>query len=159
MTDERKRVPYKCPSCAGLRSIELHLYELSRLCDMLDNVRAAPMSKQGTSTTAKPSTGGIAKWLLAASQVAEVVMDTSQFEEAHFYCEPVLDLQNSDAEHRGGLATRLTRFIFFCNALEEVYRFCEGTYDAHYLDKSVLAGKERKLKNASMKAGEYSGPT
>lgn len=120
---------------------------------MLDNVRSPPSSKQTKTYGAKPNTDGIAKWLLAASQVDEVVMDTSQFEEAQFYCEPVLDLQKSDAEHRGGLATRLTRFVFFCNALEEAYRFCEVTYDALYVDETSLASKGKRLKTASMKAG------
>jgi len=153
---ERKTMPFKCASCVGLRPIELHLHELSKVCDLLDNVRTPPSSMQtnaADAADAEPNTGGIAKWLLAASQIAEVVMDTSQFEEAHFYCEPVLDLQRSDAEHRGGIATRLTRFVFFCNALEEVYRFSEVTYDNLYLNKTSLASKGKKLKSASMKAG------
>lgn len=147
-----QRVPFKCAGCRGLRPIELHLHELSRYCDMLNNVRRPPASKEGKSV-ARPNTGGIAKWLLAASRVSEVVMDTCQFEEADLYCEPVADLQDSDAKHHGGLATRLTRFVFFCNALEETYRFCEGTYDRLFADKSSLASKGKKLSNASMKAG------
>ncbi len=151
MTDERNRAPFKCASCVGLRPIELHLHELSKFCDMLANERI--LAEPDAATDAKSSTGGIGKWLLVASQVAEVVMDTAQFEEAHFYCEPVLDLQQSDAAHRGKLATRLTRFVFFCNALEEAYRFCEGTYDALRLKKSSLASKGKPLKSASLKAG------
>lgn len=153
MTSDHERGLFRCASCAGLRSVALHLHELSRVCDMLNNVRIPPNSKQTKIQGSMPNTVGIGKWLLAASQVAEVVMDTSQFEEAHFYCEPVLDLQKSDAEHRGGLATRLTRFVFFCNALEEAYRFFEVTYDARYLDEASLAAKGKRLKTSSMKAG------
>lgn len=87
-----------------------------------------------------------------ASQVAEVVVDTSAFEVSQFYCEPVQDLQQSDSQHRGELATRLTRFVFFCNALEEAYRFCVGKYDTLRLDKNTHAGKGRALRSASLKS-------
>lgn len=153
MSDAHTRAPFKCVSCGGLRPVDLHLHELSKFCDMLANERTLLSLKQDATADSKLSTSGIGKWLLVASQVAEVVMDTAQFEEAHFYCEPVLDLQRSDAKHRGRLATRLTKFVFFCNALEEACRFCEGTYDALHLKKSSLASKGKLLKSSSLKAG------
>jgi len=145
--------PFKCETCRGLRPLEFHLHELSRYCDLLDNSRTAIRNKGFSSSDT--TTSGISKWLLLSSQVHEVLMDTSQFEEAHLYCEPVLDLQKSDANHRGSLATRLTRFVFFCNALEETYRFSELSYDR--LNKGKKSGSRSRSMKAAAVLKEYSG--
>ncbi len=141
------RVPFKCASCSGLRDLRLHLHELSKYCDLLANVRQA-----GPRSATLVGTDSIAKWLLLASQIDEVLMDTSRFEIAQNYCAPVLDWQESEADHRGSWATRLTRFVFFCNALEETYRFCEPTYERLYRDKTSTLSKGAKMKRPSMKA-------
>ena len=145
--------PFKCTSCVGLRELRLHIHELAKYCDLLENVRATGGTKANNAAVATVGTSGIAKWLLLASQVDVVTIDTSSFEKAQLYCEPVWELQSSDADHRGSLATRLTRFVFFCNALEEAYRFCEPTYDRLYADKSSVASREARKKSPSMKAG------
>lgn len=143
------RVGTRCASCEGLRPLRLHLHELSLYCDLLANARGSG----GKGSSAPATTGGIGKWLRFASQVEEVTINTWQFEEASLYCEPVAEEQDSDAEHLGSLATRLTRFVFFCNALEEAYRFSESTYDKIYADKQSLASGDKRLNSASMKAG------
>lgn len=130
-----------------LRPLPLHLHELALYCRQLDNERPRkPGPTNGSkgakgsfgvkraagrsgATSTSVSTEAIAQWLMLCSQVDVVRTNTAQFEEAQHYCGPIAGKQASDAMHRGSLATRLTRFVFFCNALEEVYRYVEPTYD------------------------------
>lgn len=133
-----------------LRPLALHLHELALFCDQLDNVR---IGKPKSGDAPIPSTTkGIAKWLTLCGEVEAVQIDTGKFQRAQEYCAPIADKLGSDAVHRGSLALLITKFVFFCNALEEAYRFSEHTYDRLRKEGRLGVSAEKPPKTASMKA-------
>ena len=141
-----------CPVCSGLRPLSMHLYELAAYGDFLDNNRITYVRKKNILLPDQEArTSTISGWLRLASQVERVELNTFQFQAAHIYCEPVADALGSDAEHYSRIATSLTRFVFFCNALEETYRFLNPTYEAAY-DRAAQSGKIEYLRSPSMQA-------
>jgi hypothetical protein len=142
-----------CDICAGLRGLSLHLHELASFCDYLDNRRITYVRKKGALIPdQEASTAVIAGWLRLASQIERVDLDTYQFQEAHIYCEPVNEQLRSDAEHHSLIATPLTRFVFFCNALEETYRFISPAYEKRFDRRAAGGMKEEYLRSHSMQA-------
>ncbi|WP_152596943.1 hypothetical protein [Chromobacterium haemolyticum] len=151
MTQSQQRTP--CSYCSGLRDLALHLYELAAYCDYLDNRRIIFSRKKNVlvpEQEARTITAG--SWLRLASQIEHVALDTYRFQEAHFYCEPVDELLRSDTKHYSSIATPLTRFIFFCNALEEIYRFVSPTYETFFDRISNKQIKQEYLRSPSMQA-------
>lgn len=142
-----------CDICAELRKLSLHLHELAAFCDYLDNRRKTYVRRKGTLIPChEASTAVIAGWLRLASQIERVDLDTYQFQEAHIYCEPVDEQLRSDAEHHSLIATPLTRFIFFSNALEETYRFVSPTYEWRFDRRAAEGMNEEYLRSRSMQA-------
>lgn len=142
-----------CRICSGLRDLPLHLYELAAYCDYLDNRRTTYIRKNGVQIPDQEArTATVAGWLRLASQVDHVDLDTYRFQEAHIYCEPVNEQLRSDAEHHSLIATPLTRFVFFCNALEEAYRFVSPTYETQFDRVAAQGVKEEYLRSRSMQA-------
>lgn len=142
---------YQCQSCRGLRSLELHLHELSLFCNLFDNTRSTVIGGSSLNDSKLATTNGVSKWVLLASQIDQVIMDASRFEVAQLYCEPVWEAQKSDAEHQGSLATRITRFLYLANALEELYRFCSPTYSQIYSALTPNKRPSKRLQSGALK--------
>lgn len=120
-----------CSICGSFRELPLHLHELVKYCEILDDEKPVFKIKRGrVEEIGKAKTVGIAKWLRLASQLEFVEMNTFRYEEAHIYCEPVSDKLSSDAKHDSTLATLITRFVFILNALEEAYRLSSDIYES-----------------------------
>lgn len=142
-----------CSICAELRDLSLHLHELAAFCDYFENRRVTYVRKKGALIPDQEArTSVIAGWLRLAGQIERVDLDTYQFQEAHIYCEPVDEQLRSDAEHHSMIATPLTRFVFFCNALEETYRFVSPTYEKRFDRRAAGGVKEEYLRSHSMQA-------
>jgi hypothetical protein len=142
-----------CNLCSGLRSLPLHLFELAAYADYLDNIRMTYTRKKKILKADKDAlTSTIANWLRLASQIERVDLNTYQFQVAQDYCEPVAALLDSDAEHYSRLATPLTRFIVFCNALEETYRFLSPSYEKNFNKALALNPKQEYLRSPSIQA-------
>ncbi len=157
-------IPKKtCALCPALRGLSLHLYELALYCDYLDNLRTTYVRKKGILIPDQEAqTATAAGWLRLASQVQRVDLDTYRFQAAQLYCEPVDELLRSDAEHHSAITTPLTKFIFFCNALEEIFRFVSPTYETAFDNSARHGGKQEYLRSHSMQAAlllDHSGHT
>lgn|GEM_PF-1714640 len=131
-----------CPICGSFRELTLHLHELGKFCELLGNEQTVfKLLKKEIVECGVAKTQSIAKWLRLASQLESVEMNTFRYEEAHFYCEPVADELNSNANHDSSLATQITRFLFISNALEEAYRLSSELYEQQF-SKQKNAGKK-----------------
>lgn len=144
--------PSECEICASLRSIPEHLYELGEFCNYLHNESKAAAKENDTddpSISAKTIT--ISKWLKMASRIDKVNVDAWKFSDlSGLYCESVAGIINSDSSYFTNYATTLTIFIFFCNALEETYRFVSEHYEQHMETNNIP--KNKRLKKSSMQA-------
>lgn len=97
------------------------------------------------------TTEAIGNWLRLASQLDEVKIDAWKFAGSDgFYCESAADRYDSDTSHYTEFSTELTRFIFICNALEEIYRFFVQNYDL--LPNVQRMAENKRLREPSMKA-------
>ncbi|MBO2663499.1 hypothetical protein [Shewanella algae] len=131
-----------CQICGSFRELTLHLHELGKFCELLGNEQTVfKLLKKEIVECGVAKTQSIAKWLRLASQLESVEMNTFRYEEAHFYCEPVADELNSNANHDSSLATQITRFLFISNALEEAYRLSSELYEQQF-SKQKNAGKK-----------------
>ncbi len=121
-----------CQICKSFRELTLHLHEIYKFCELLDEQKTVyKLVKKEIVECSVAKTQNIAKWLRLASQLESVEMNTFRYEESHFYCEPVVDKLNSNANYDSSLATQITRFVFISNALEEAYRLSSQVYEEH----------------------------
>lgn len=143
-----------CQICGSFRELTLHLHELGKFCELLSNEKAVFKSvKKEIVECGVAKTQSIAKWLRLASQLESVDMNTFRYEEAHFYCEPVADELNSNANHDSSLATQITRFLFISNALEEAYRLSSQVYEQQFFKlKKTSKNIERKRSYSTQSA-------
>lgn len=93
-------------------------------------------------------TKNISDWLKLAAELESVNINSWRFGDAESaaFCEPIADEYNSDSKHYTDYSTAITRFIFVCNALEEIYRFV----DLHY--QPIKSHRNKELKEPSMRA-------
>lgn len=143
-----------CQICGSFRELTLHRHELGKFCELLSNEKAVFKSvKKEIVECGVAKTQSIAKWLRLASQLESVDMNTFRYEEAHFYCEPVADELNSNANHDSSLATQITRFLFISNALEEAYRLSSQVYEQQFFKlKKTSKNIERKRSYSTQSA-------
>lgn len=143
----------RCAKCQELRSLSLHLFELSLYCDLLASERTVfERSKGEKSEAGTVRTTSIANWLRLAAQVDRVILDTHIFQISDLYCEPVNEALNAEAQHHQQIITPLTRLIFVFNALEESYRLFSAPYEALYDLRSASARSTKYLKSYSAQA-------
>lgn len=143
----------ECPKCNKFRELPLHLHELFMFCELLKNRHIVyKFSKKIVCPDGDAYTVNIAKWLRLASQIESVEMNTFRYEEAHFWCEPVADELDSNANHHTAITTPLTRFVFIANALEETYRFASPLYEHHYQLAKQNQHKLERKRNYSAQA-------
>lgn len=131
----------------------LHLHELGKFCELLGNEQTVfkPVKKEIVECGVA-KTQSIAKWLRLASQLDSVKMNTFRYEEAHFYCEPVAEELNSNANHDSSLATQITRFLFISNALEEAYRLSSQVYEQQFSKLKKTGKKIERQRSYSMQS-------
>lgn len=143
----------RCVWCSELRSIPLHLFELSLYCDLLENERPVfERSKKKLNQVGEVRTNTIAKWLRLAAQVDDIVINAHIFQVADMYCESVNDALNDEAKHHQELTTPLTRLIFVFNALEESYRLLSQRYEESYELRTVSKKSTKYLRSYSAQA-------
>lgn len=143
----------QCIKCKELRSLPLHLFELSLYCDLLACERTffeRSKGKIAAAGTVRVKT--IANWLRLAAQVEKVILDTHIFQISDLYCEPVNETLIAEAQHHQQIITPLTRLIFVFNALEEAYRLCSSQYEDLYDLKCASARSTKYLKSFSAQA-------
>ena len=93
-------------------------------------------------------TQNISDWLKLAAELESVNINSWRFAdtESAASCEPIADEYDSDSKHYTDYSTAITRFIFVCNALEEIYRFV----DLHY--SPIKNHRSKELKEPSIRA-------
>ena len=139
-----------CLKCKEFRELPLHLHELALFSELLKNKHIVySLVKKDVVQTGHAFTMNIAKWLRLASQIKSVELNPYQYEEAHFYCEPVADMLDSNANHHTEIITPLTRFVFVANALEESYRFASPLYERLYGEAKALKPNLERKRNYS----------
>ncbi|KXO13312.1 hypothetical protein AKG98_3537 [Moritella sp. JT01] len=142
-----------CPKCSSFREITLHLHELSKFCDLINDTRDVyKLLKKKVEICSEAKSASVAKWLMLASQLETVEMNTFRYEEAHVYCDPVADELNSNSAHYSSFATHITRFIFISNALEEAYRLTSGLYEERYVLALKSGPKIKRQRSYSTQA-------
>lgn len=138
----------ECPICRNLRPLSDHLYELGEFCIFLGNtvVYEEDDLKREIHTTV------IGDWIKLASQLEKVEINTWKYadDSASLYCSTVADQYDSDSKHFSNYSTYLTKFIFICNSLEEIYRFVSSKYDI--LVKQKNSGLKSGWRKPNMKA-------
>lgn len=143
----------QCSICSSFRELPLHLHELVKYCEILDDEKPVFKFIRGNlEEIGKAKTVSIAKWLRLASQLESVEMNTLRYEEASTYCEPVADKLSSDANHDSTLATSITRFVFISNALEEAYRLTSDIYEKEIAKALKAREKIERKRNYSTQA-------
>jgi hypothetical protein len=115
-----------CEKCQSLRPLRTHLYELSRIGELLSNANEY-VDKEDTRLV---KTQELSQWLKLASELDSVQIDTWKFAgEDGMWCRPAAEMYTSDSKHFSVYSTNLTRFIYIYNSLEELYKFLDKHYD------------------------------
>ena len=115
-----------CEKCQSLRPLRTHLYELSRIGELLRNTNEY-VNKDDVRLI---KTQELSQWLKLASELDSVEVDTWKFAgEDGMWCRPAAEMYTSDSKHFSVYSTHLTRFIYIYNSLEELYRFLDKHYE------------------------------
>lgn len=124
-----------------MRSLRNHLYELARICELLDN---ANMYVDGDGTRLI-RTRDLGQWLKLAAELSHVEIDSWKFAGADGpWCRPAAVMYTSDSDHFSEYSTLLVRFIYIYNALEELFKFLSKNYSS----------VSKKIKSSSVKCVE-----
>jgi hypothetical protein len=142
-----------CPMCNELRGLRLHLHELALFCKFLNNQTTTSHKEKEPRTV---YTKTISDWLMLASYLDEVRVNTFMFQMADAYCEPIADFLNSSSNHYESMSTPLTRFLYVANAVEECYRFVNPLYEQLVVERGETKYKREFSVQASCLLNAYS---
>lgn len=134
-----------CPICKKSRHLRLHAYELSEFCFYLDNTSIYEKNNRRTNqkVSVTAETDVVGKWLRLGADLnsIDVAFESHQSISA-FACDTHYEMLEDESRLISEYSTAITRFIYVCNAMEELYRFVERHYSGGNLnDASVKCCK------------------